>query len=71
MLAAPVPKNRCACCSKKLTLSDFACGKCQIRHCGTHRLPEAHTCSHDFKASGREQLSQQLVRVVNDKIEHI
>ena len=68
---APQNKNRCACCSKKLTLADFACGKCQIRHCGNHRLPEAHMCTHDFKAAGREQLAQQLVRVVGDKIEHI
>jgi predicted nucleic acid binding AN1-type Zn finger protein len=72
-LSAPTTqnKNRCACCSKKLTLADFACGKCQVRHCGAHRLPEAHTCNHDFRAAGREQLTQQLVRVIGDKIEHI
>jgi predicted nucleic acid binding AN1-type Zn finger protein len=70
MTPAPA-KNRCACCAKKLTLADFACGKCQVRHCGTHRLPETHACSHDFKASGREQLTKQLTRVVGDKIEHI
>ncbi len=63
--------NRCNCCNKKLALSDFACGKCKIRYCGTHRLPEAHQCSHDFRAAGAEQLKQQLTRVVADKIEHI
>jgi predicted nucleic acid binding AN1-type Zn finger protein len=69
--ASAINKNRCACCSKKLTLADFACGKCQIRYCGTHRLPESHTCAHDFKSTGREQLTKQLTRVVGDKIEHI
>jgi hypothetical protein len=67
----PAIKNRCACCAKKLTLADFACGKCQVRHCGAHRLPETHACAHDFKAAGREQLTKQLTRVVSDKIEHI
>lgn len=64
-------ENRCYCCSKKLVLSDFACGKCNTRYCGKHRLPESHQCKHDFRASGAEQLKQQLTRVVADKIEHI
>ncbi len=67
----PPSKNRCACCSKKLVLSDFACGKCQTRYCATHRLPESHACTHDFRATGKEQLTQQLTRVVADKIQHI
>ena len=66
-----VNTNRCNCCSKKLVLSDFACGKCNIRYCGKHRLPESHQCKHDFRASGAEQLKQQLARVVADKIDHI
>lgn len=64
-------ENRCNCCGKKLALSDFACGKCNIRYCGKHRLPELHQCNHDFRAAGAEQLKQQLARVVADKIEHI
>jgi predicted nucleic acid binding AN1-type Zn finger protein len=63
--------NRCAGCSKKLVLSDFACGKCKIRYCGAHRLPESHSCSHDFRAAGAEQLKTQLTRVIADKIDHI
>ncbi len=67
----PRRDNRCACCNKKLVLSDFACGKCKTRHCGAHRLPEAHQCSHDFRATGAAQLKEQLTRVVADKVEHI
>lgn len=66
--AAALPKNRCATCRKKLTLSDFDCGKCRVRYCGTHRLPEAHNCSHDFKAAGQAQLAKQLERVVGTKV---
>lgn len=64
-------ENRCFCCSKKLALSDFACGKCNIRYCGKHRLPELHQCGHDFRAAGAEQLKQQLTRVVANKIDQI
>lgn len=63
--------NRCSCCSKKLSLSDFSCGKCQIRFCGLHRLPEAHHCSHDFIAEGKKTLERQLVKVTAEKVAHI
>jgi hypothetical protein len=69
--AAALPKNRCATCRKKLSLSDFDCGKCKVRYCGAHRLPEAHNCSHDFKAAGKIQLSKQLERVVGAKVDVI
>jgi hypothetical protein len=69
--AAFLPKNRCATCRKKLSLSDFDCGKCKVRYCGSHRLPEAHNCSHDFKADGKAQLSKQLTRVVGAKVDVI
>ena len=69
--AAAIPKNRCATCRKKLSLSDFDCGKCKVRYCGSHRLPEAHNCSHDFKAAGKIQLAKQLERVVGAKVDLI
>ncbi len=69
--AAVIPKNRCATCRKKLSLSDFDCGKCKVRYCGSHRLPEAHNCSHDFKTAGKAQLSKQLTRVVGAKVDVI
>ncbi len=61
-------QKRCGCCKKKLTLTDFACDKCQTRYCSTHRLPEEHTCSHDFKAAGKTQLTKQLVAAIADKV---
>jgi len=63
--------NRCSCCSKKLSLSDFSCGKCHTRFCGLHRLPEAHHCSHDFVAEGKKTLERQLVKVTAEKVAHI
>jgi predicted nucleic acid binding AN1-type Zn finger protein len=69
--AAAIPKNRCATCRKKLSLSDFDCGKCNVRYCGSHRLPEAHNCPHDFKTAGKSQLSKQLTRVVGAKVDVI
>ncbi len=61
-------QKRCGCCKKKLALSDFTCDKCQTRFCMTHRLPEEHACSHDFKAAGKNQLTKQLVAAVADKV---
>ncbi len=64
-------QRRCACCPKKLALTDFACGKCQIRHCAVHRLPEQHTCGHDFRTEGRKQLTDQLTKVAADRVSKI
>lgn len=62
--------NRCPCCRKKLALMDMAC-RCGIRHCQSHRLPEAHACTFDFKTPGRAQLTKQLERCVGAKVERI
>ena len=61
-------QKRCGCCKKKLTLTDFSCDKCKTRFCITHRLPEEHACSHDFKAAGKNQLTKQLVAAIADKV---
>jgi predicted nucleic acid binding AN1-type Zn finger protein len=58
--------KRCATCRKKLTLTDLSCGKCQSRFCSTHRLPEDHACSHNYR-----QEKVKLERVVADKLERI
>ena len=63
--------NRCAICSKKLTLTDFDCGKCKTRFCAAHRLPEQHSCAHDFHAEGQTQLKAQLERIVAPKIDKL
>jgi hypothetical protein len=68
--ASAQPKNRCGCCRKKLTLTDMEC-RCKIRFCAAHRLPEEHACSFDHRGLARATLTQQLVKVVGDKLEHI
>jgi hypothetical protein len=64
-------QKRCVCCAKKLTLTDFACGKCKHRFCSTHRLPEQHSCGHDFRAEGARQLAAANPVVIAAKVEKI
>jgi predicted nucleic acid binding AN1-type Zn finger protein len=54
-------------CGKKLLLTDMEC-KCTYRFCGTHRLPESHACTHDYKKEGAERLQAQLVTCVADRV---
>ncbi len=64
-------KKTCGCCRRKLTLTDFDCGKCKSRFCAEHRLPEQHSCGHDFVAEGRARLTEQLTKVVAQKVDQI
>jgi hypothetical protein len=58
-------------CKKKLCLSDLTCDKCKARFCGSHRLPEAHACQHDFKKEGKATLTAQNPRCVAEKVDRI
>lgn len=49
--------SRCGQCRKKVGLCGFKC-KCGQLFCGQHRYAESHSCSFDYKASGRVQLSE-------------
>ena len=71
--AEPKVQKRCGSgeCKKKLLLTDFACTKCSVRHCGAHRLPEEHACSFDFRKEGQILLARQNPRVVNSKLDQI
>jgi predicted nucleic acid binding AN1-type Zn finger protein len=69
VLATVSNTKRCGCCSKKLMLSHLGCAKCGTRYCDSHRLPELHACSHDFKKEGQALLAKQNPRVVGDKLE--
>ncbi|XP_073044292.1 zinc finger A20 and AN1 domain-containing stress-associated protein 4-like [Primulina eburnea] len=51
------PTNRCFSCRKKVGLTGFRC-RCGVTFCGTHRYPEKHGCSFDFKAVGREAIAK-------------
>ena len=69
--SATASSKRCGCCRKKLTVVDFDCSKCKTRFCAMHRLPEQHSCGHDFAAEGKKMLEKQLAKVVADKLERV
>ena len=64
------PQKRCGHseCKRKLLLTDLTC-KCGQKFCMSHRMPEAHTCAHDYKAEARANLNKQLVGCVAEKLE--
>ncbi|WMV18245.1 hypothetical protein MTR67_011630 [Solanum verrucosum] len=45
--------NRCLICRKKIRLMGFKC-RCGTIFCGTHRYPEVHACTFDFKSMGQK-----------------
>ncbi|OMO82145.1 Zinc finger, AN1-type [Corchorus capsularis] len=49
--------NRCMVCRKRVGLTGFRC-KCGITFCGSHRYPENHGCTFDFKKVGREEIAR-------------
>ncbi|XP_061348193.1 zinc finger A20 and AN1 domain-containing stress-associated protein 7-like [Gastrolobium bilobum] len=59
--------NRCGSCNKKVGLTGFVC-KCGTTFCGTHRYPEKHQCSYDFKGAGRDVISKANPSIKADKI---
>ncbi|KAK7330710.1 hypothetical protein VNO77_24908 [Canavalia gladiata] len=60
--------NRCGYCNKRVGLTGFIC-KCGTTFCGTHRYPEKHECSYDFKTSGRDAILKANPIVKADKIQ--
>jgi len=66
------PSNRCfhGDCKKKLLLSDPVC-KCNERFCSSHRMPELHVCSFDYKAAGKTQLEKANPKVDGFKMEKL
>ncbi|KAH6830523.1 A20/AN1-like zinc finger family protein [Perilla frutescens var. hirtella] len=62
--------NRCSTCRKKVGLTGFRC-RCGITFCGTHRYPEKHGCTFDFKSMGREAIAKANPVVKGQKLEKI
>ncbi|KII73403.1 Zinc finger A20 and AN1 domain-containing stress-associated protein 9 [Thelohanellus kitauei] len=60
------PQDICHDCGKKI-LTSIKC-KCDHYYCFTHRLPENHHCTFDFKKSGREKLDKENPVIVSEKI---
>jgi len=57
-------------CKVKLMLADFAC-RCKSFYCSQHRFAEAHKCSFDYKAVGKELLTKQMPTVIAEKFERV
>jgi len=62
--------NRCNLCNKKVGLLGFKC-RCEQTFCSAHRHADAHNCTFDYKAAGREELTKANPLVVTKKVEQI
>ncbi|KAM7526787.1 hypothetical protein LguiA_016689 [Lonicera macranthoides] len=59
--------NRCATCRRRVGLTGFKC-RCGPMFCGTHRYPEQHGCTFDFKALGKEEIAKANPVVKAEKL---
>ncbi len=62
--------NRCATCRRRVGLTGFHC-RCGSLFCGSHRYPEQHECSFDFKEIGKEQIAKANTVIKAEKIQKI
>lgn len=71
-VAAPkqIKPNRCAGCRKRLGLTGFKC-RCGVMFCGSHRYPEQHDCTFDYKQLGRESIAKANPIVKAEKLDKI
>uniref|UniRef100_A0ACD5VQA9 Uncharacterized protein n=1 Tax=Avena sativa TaxID=4498 RepID=A0ACD5VQA9_AVESA len=61
-------KSRCAACGRKVGLMGFEC-RCGGVFCGEHRYSDRHSCGYDYRAAGRDAISQANPVVRNDKVD--
>ncbi|KAJ4891749.1 Zinc finger A20 and AN1 domain-containing stress-associated protein 4 [Raphanus sativus] len=66
----PQRPNRCTVCRKRVGLTGFMC-RCMTTFCGTHRYPEVHGCTFDFKSAGREEIAKANPLVIAAKLQKI
>lgn len=70
-VSPPVARpGRCVTCKKKVGLTGFRC-RCGETFCGSHRYPEQHGCTFDFKSAGREAIARANPLVKADKLDKI
>ncbi|KAK4365271.1 hypothetical protein RND71_016629 [Anisodus tanguticus] len=62
--------NRCLTCRKKVGVVGFKC-RCGSTFCGTHRYPEQHDCTFDFKSQGKEEIAKANPVIKADKINRL
>lgn len=68
--ATTAQPNRCSVCRRRVGLTGFRC-RCGTTFCGTHRYPEQHGCSFDFRAVGKEAIARANPVVKAEKLEKI
>lgn len=68
--SAAVRPNKCMACRKRVGLMGFTC-RCGITFCGTHRYPEQHGCTFDFKAAGRDAIAKENPVIKAEKLAKI
>jgi len=66
----PVQPNRCLTCRKRVGLTGFRC-KCGSVFCGSHRYPEQHGCTFDYKKVGKEAIAKANPVVKAAKLDKI
>ncbi|KAH7443233.1 hypothetical protein KP509_02G026700 [Ceratopteris richardii] len=62
--------TRCGCCNKKVGLSGVRC-RCGTVYCYSHRFPDQHDCTFDFKTHDRAALAKANPLVEASKINKI
>lgn len=67
---AKAKANRCVACRRRVGLTGFEC-RCGMTFCGSHRYPEQHGCTFDFKGLGREQIARANPIVKAQKLDMI
>ncbi|GFZ11202.1 A20/AN1-like zinc finger family protein [Actinidia rufa] len=57
VVQAAAQPSRCAACRRRVGLTGFPC-RCGTTFCGSHRYPEQHSCSFDYKSVGKEAIAK-------------
>ncbi|KAK6775323.1 hypothetical protein RDI58_026324 [Solanum bulbocastanum] len=68
--APQVQSNRCATCRKRVGLTGFKC-RCGVTFCGSHRYPEHHDCTFDYKSMGKVKIAMANPLVKAEKLHKI
>lgn len=67
---AKAKASRCVACRRRVGLTGFEC-RCGMTFCGSHRYPEQHGCTFDFKGMGRDQIARANPVVKAQKLDMI
>ncbi|XP_021728682.1 zinc finger A20 and AN1 domain-containing stress-associated protein 3-like [Chenopodium quinoa] len=62
--------NRCLTCRKRVGLTGFKC-RCGLMFCGSHRYPEQHGCTFDYKTMGKDAIAKANPLIKAEKLEKI